>query len=93
MSDITRFLLRLPSETYEALQLQAAQLNTSLNKLIVERLKEPMTVAPKFMQAAERTRKIAAILPNTFAGCDVPAPTTRPEHAANCRCYRCAPPK
>ena len=90
MGDIKKFLLRLPCDIYEALELQAVELNTSMNKLIVERLRAPMATVPTFMRAAERTRKIAATLPNTFAGCDIPA---RPAHAANCNCYICKPPK
>jgi len=85
MSDIRKFLLRMPVEVYESLKRESAALNTSLNKLIVERLKYGLTTEPKYLQAAERTRAIAAKLPNTFAGCDVPAPSRLP-------CPTCAGP-
>lgn len=97
MSDIKQFPLRLPIALYESIEMQAVQLNMSVNKLIVERLSDSSGQTPKSMKSIEATRKVASTLPNTFAGSDLPTPAgdryAKPAHATNCHCYACQPPK
>lgn len=82
MGDIKRFLLRLPGDLYEKLELQAKQVNVSLNRLMVDRLKESLGVIPVSRKAIEGTRKSAASLPNTMTASDLPKPDKKP-------CIRC----
>lgn len=84
MDDIKKFLLRIPSGIYEALEVQSVALNTSLNKLMVEKLRESLGTVPVYQKAVERTRKIAAALPNTFAGSDIPSPAQKSKGCPEC---------
>lgn len=82
MDDIKRFLLRLPVDLYEKLELQAVELNMSLNRMMVDRLKDSLGVVPVSHRAVDKTRKAAAILPDTIAASDLPTPDKKP-------CIRC----
>ncbi len=82
MGDIKRFLLRLPTDLYEKLELQAVQLNVSLNRLIVDRLRDSLGVLPVSHRAIESTRREAATHPNTMTASDLQTPDKNP-------CIRC----
>ena len=97
MSDIKQFPLRLPIALYESIEMQAIQLNMSVNKLIVAMLSDSSGKTPTNMKSIEATRRVAATLPNTFAAPDLPTPAgdryAKPAHALNCHCYACQLPK
>ena len=74
----------MPVSVYESLELSALQLNMSVNNLILSRIADNQGQTPKRMEAAERTRKIAASFPGVVAGCDIPPRVAKPAGCPEC---------